>query len=639
MIVYRTFEMKGTINNDNNKVTELVALLHNLPHAILYESLNNEILFINQNFCDLFNIPFSPESMVGVNCSNAAEQSSVFFLHPQKFIDGILAIYQNQTPVINEELEMSDGRSIFRDYKPIISETGFSGHLWIYKYSDELRSIIKELVSQKNFYEELINNIPADIALFDNDHKYLFLNQVAISNESNRHWLIGKDDFDYCIKNKKDPQLALDRRTKFLKSLQTGNTVEFEEVNLKPDGGKVYNLRRFYPIKQNGGSIKNVVGYGINVTNLRIREENLKVQEESIRKLLDSIDQMVVALNEEGEIVFTNAKWRQLIEQNRDESIDKKIENYVKRGLNALRACISSYFKLGSNNYPNSKVIITTNQGINRYFSFYLSDFQSSGDTKKRVAIYFNDITEQLFAENKLRKIAFKEKKLSLMKSNFISLVSHELRTPLSVIHSSAELIELSASRQTLANENYTKKFTDRIIRQVDKMTNLMSEFLFLNKVESGNISYNPTEIKIWELLLNLKQEFFNPWRDGRHLQMSVKGKQANVVGDEVMISFIVSNLVNNAFKYSLSKADPHLRLYYFKSHWQILIVDTGIGIPANQINHVFKTFSRGSNVGNIEGAGFGLTIVKIFVKIKKGSMHIKSTEGRGTSVLLQFPY
>ena len=624
--------MANMIEAENS---ELKLILNSISHSILFETTRNEIIFINQNFCDLFGIPVSPEMLVGADCSKAAEQSSQLFMDPESFVNGIIAVYAAGTPVMNEELVLADGRSIYRDYKPIISTTGYSGHLWIYKHSLELRNILMEVRDQKNFYENLLNNIPADIAIFDKDHKYLFLNHIAISKNDTRHWLVGKDDFDFCREKNKPLYQAVSRRAMFVEAMQTGETVEFEETNTRSNGSKVHNLRRFYPLKKSDGTIDNVIGYGINITKIKEREDRLMEQEQALRDLVDSMDQLVVSVNENGNIVYTNPRWTELTGETINDYIGKKLSTYIKRGRDSFIENVKSFFNGVNSKTRYSHVCITDKHGKSHTLSYYISSLNTLHKQQKQAAVFFNDITEQLSAEKKLKKIAREERHLNELKSSFMSLVSHELRTPLSVILSSAELIEMLQEQKKVNTEVYT----ERIIHQVDKMTQLMNEFLFLSKAETGKIPFNPLQIDAKELIEKLITELYAPWQDGRHLKFSVKGQARKLMGDSLMISHTITNLINNAFKYSAQKPAPQLRLVFSEKSWQFILLDFGIGVSEGEKKKIFQPFIRGRNVGGIEGTGFGLMVVKFFVKMHKGKIIIKSIEGKGTAIAIQFPY
>lgn len=620
----------------SSETKDLKLILNNVSHALLFETTNNEIIFTNQQFCDLFSIPVPPDLLVGMDCSKSAEQAAGLFQDPQKFVEGIAEAYAMGKPIINEELVMADGRLIYRDYKPLLDDPDNGGHLWIYKHSLELKTILSEVRDQKLFYENLLNNIPADIAIFNNEHKYVFLNKVAISKKDSRHWLIGKDDFDFCKQYNKPKYLAISRRAMFVEALQTGETVEFEETNLTPKGVKVYNLRRFYPLKEADNSIKTVIGYGINITSIREREERLLEQEQALRELVNSMDQLVVAINDEGIIVYANPKWETLTGLKQEAYIGKKLSGFMKKGREDFIKNGTAYFRGENTGIPNKHIYLTDAAGKTRILSYYLSNLNNLNAKEERAAVFLNDITQQLSAEKKLKKVAKEERHLNELKSSLMSLVSHELRTPLSVILSSAELLEMMKDLPT--EHKHTEMYLKRIINQVDKMTQLMNEFLFLSKAETGRIPFNPILIDPYSLAETLVQEVYCPWQDGRTLTLSLKGERRMVLADPLMINHILTNLISNAFKYSGNKETPKTRILFSEKYWELYILDYGIGICEGEKHKIFQPFTRGGNVGSIEGTGFGLMVVQFFVKLHKGKVSIKSIEGKGTVIVIRFP-
>ena len=627
--------MGSIIKDGADKISELRFLLNNVSHAILFESLNHEILFVNQSFCDMFNIPLHPEALLGVNCSKAAEQYSSLFKEPRQFSQGIVNIYQGKKPITNEQLLFANGKAIYRDYKPI-SDQVFSGHLWTYKNFLELKSILSKVEEQKDFYEHLLNNIPADIAIFDKDHKYIFINNLAISKNDIRNWLIGKDDFDYCKQNNKPMGLAISRRAFFKETLKNGKAVEFEEINYANDGSRVYNLRRFFPLKNVEGTIENVIGYGINITKIKEREVALLEREKILSDLVDSADQLVVGINEALIIKYTNRQWSAFTNLSFDDSLKMEISTFVNKNKSSFVDNVSHFIREGKYKTRNRSVGITKKDGNNHILTYYICAFTNSEFKEKIFAIFFNDITAQLKAQNELKKVAKQERKLNELKSNFMNLVSHELRSPLSVILSNVELIDLKNS--SIKEDPVPQVYMNRIMDQVDKMVLLINNFLFVSQAESGKIQFNPILFDINELVNQLNRELYSPWVDGRSLEVSVKGRIMNVMADKSMISHCLINIANNAFKYSLGKPTPKLRLKFNSKMWKISLLDYGIGITKEDKKNLFKSFTRGKNVGDIEGTGLGLMVVKLFVKQNKGSIFIKSNQ-HGTVVILQFPY
>jgi PAS domain S-box-containing protein len=128
----------------------------------------------------------------------------------------------------------------------------------------------EDIINQRKFTESVLNNIPADIAVFDENHKYVFVNKQAIKDEQIRKWIIGKDDFEYCRSRGKDIAVAIQRREYFNQAI-TGQGTEWVEDNITPTNEIKYILRKFFPYKE-GEKLKYVIGYGIDITELKTAE-------------------------------------------------------------------------------------------------------------------------------------------------------------------------------------------------------------------------------------------------------------------------------------------------------------------------------------------------------------------------------
>jgi len=138
-----------------------------------------------------------------------------------------------------------------------------------------------ENVKLKSLHENILNNIPIDIALFDHNHKYLFLNQHAISNEEIRAWMIGKDDFDYAKLKGISNEFAHKRRQEFQSVITSDKVAYWLDVQENKEGKKKYKERRFHGFDNN----KYVIGYGVDVTvEKEASIEKERVIEELIRR-------------------------------------------------------------------------------------------------------------------------------------------------------------------------------------------------------------------------------------------------------------------------------------------------------------------------------------------------------------------
>lgn len=157
-----------------------------------------------------------------------------------------------------------------------ISPTNIKGTPFFICFANDIterKRVTIELDKQKAFYENILNHIPTDIAVFDRDHKYLFVNPGAIKNDELRKYIIGKDDFEYAEYRKRDKHTAEKRRLKFLEAKNSGKEIRYEDSLKDPEGNSITHLRRFFPVFNQENEFEMMIGFGIDITERKILEE------------------------------------------------------------------------------------------------------------------------------------------------------------------------------------------------------------------------------------------------------------------------------------------------------------------------------------------------------------------------------
>jgi PAS domain S-box-containing protein len=148
----------------------------------------------------------------------------------------------------------------------------------------EVKKVNIEVVRQRNFYESILNNLPTDIAVFDSDHRYLFINPHGIRDENLRAWMIGKTDYDYAAMKGLSTVMADGRRSYFNSAIKSRQSVTFEDKIVK-GGQATYMMRKFYPVvDEKLNSVKVVLGYGLDITSVKESEQAALRSEENLRK-------------------------------------------------------------------------------------------------------------------------------------------------------------------------------------------------------------------------------------------------------------------------------------------------------------------------------------------------------------------
>ena len=230
-----------------------------------------------------------------------------------------------------------------------------------------------------------------------------------------------------------------------------------------------------------------------------------------------------------------------------------------------------------------------------------------------------------------------REKELGQLKTSFVTVASRQFRTPLSVIQANTELLEMLSNTDEKQEPEQYAKVNKRITEAIYKMTELMDDVLTLGKLTSGKISYDPKYVDLVEFCKKLSKEFNDVQTDGRNMNLITTGEPWMVNLDPKLLSHSLSNLISNAFKYSLGKKPPQLSMHFKPTEVILSVKDYGIGIPKAEQLHLFEPFFRANNVTEVQGTGLGLSIAKEYVEINNGSITARSVLGEGSSFQISF--
>ena len=245
------------------------------------------------------------------------------------------------------------------------------------------------------------------------------------------------------------------------------------------------------------------------------------------------------------------------------------------------------------------------------------------------------------------------ERKLSQMKSDFISVVSHEFRTPLTTIQSASELLEY----YEWTKEEQVEQL-HQIQSEVKHMTDLMEDVLFLSRANANKAKLNITKFDLADfckrLLVQIKKTFAENYTlhsflhilpneiaiQNFHIENELPIVSVNM--DEKLLRQIITNLITNAIKYSHQNTTIEFKVTVdfrvSSPNVSFVISDRGIGIPEEDLEHLFSAFHRGKNVGILPGTGLGLSIVKNCIDIHNGTIAVNSKLNVGTEFTVTLP-
>jgi len=228
-----------------------------------------------------------------------------------------------------------------------------------------------------------------------------------------------------------------------------------------------------------------------------------------------------------------------------------------------------------------------------------------------------------------------KQRELSRLKSRFVSMTSHEFRTPISVIMSSAEMLEAYADKWSVQKK--ANHFA-RIRNAALQMMEMLDAILVIGRSDAGLLEFNPKPLLIEPFCVSVVEAVSLANTQSQRVRYAGTPGVLPVIADESLLRHMLENLLGNALKYSPNGGEVRLDVTRENDELVFDVRDQGIGISAEDQEHLFDTFNRGSNVGTIAGTGLGLAIVRRAVQLHGGTLSLHSEVGMGSCFTVRIP-
>jgi PAS domain S-box-containing protein len=244
------------------------------------------------------------------------------------------------------------------------------------------------------------------------------------------------------------------------------------------------------------------------------------------------------------------------------------------------------------------------------------------------------DITDYKQAESELSQTLEQIKQLQELKAHFMSMVCHQFRTPLNVISFSNSLLKRQINEW---QEERTRPLLDHIQSGVEQLTKMLDDILFFAKIEAAKINYDPKPLNLVEFCNQLIAKILTSASEQR-INFVSQGSHITTYMDEKFLEPMISNLLDNAMKYSPATSVIDFQLLCDCGKVVFQVTDRGVGIPATDRQRLFEPFYRGSNIHHLPGTGLGLSIVKTLVDLHKGHIAVESEVDVSTTFTVMLP-
>lgn len=363
-------------------------------------------------------------------------------------------------------------------------------------------------------------------------------------------------------------------------------------------------------------------------------EEALRQSEARYRAIVEDQTELICRFKPNGILTFVNDAYCRYFNKQRFELIGQV---FLPTMPSQDRELISKNFRSLSPGHPintyEHRIILPSGEIRWQQWSDR-AVFDDQGNFIECQAVG-RDITQLKQAEFDIRMALEKEREVSELRSSFVALVSHEFRTPLTIIQSSTDLLE--NYNHKLSDEKKYKLF-GRVQGAVRRMTHLLEDVLLIGKAEAGKLDFKPGAMDLLAFCRDLVENLQMSTSSRHAIDFLIHGSCGQVQMDEKLLGHILSNLLSNAIKYSPQGGIVKFNVICSPETTSFIVQDHGIGIPKPDLEKLFESFRRASNVGSIPGTGLGLAIIKKCVDLHGGQIDIESEIGVGTIFTVTLP-
>ncbi len=362
----------------------------------------------------------------------------------------------------------------------------------------------------------------------------------------------------------------------------------------------------------------------------RVIEENLDAaqgEKEKLSKIIGCLKDGVAAFDKNGDLMFINDSAKKLLELSKNEEIN--FTTFTSK----LDVPINTAFLKASRDIGIAEQKLHTKKANELYVDIRFTVFNyDKGETGYLVVV--GDVTEKALLEKSRRE--------------FIANVSHELRTPLTSIKGATETVMLDDEMP----DSMRKRFLDIVINESDRMTRIVKDLLVLSRFDNRKMTWQAAKFSFGEMVSRICTALkTSAEHKNQKLHYLDEDKDFGVMtGDKERIEQVLTNIVGNAIKYTPEGGKIGVTVENFQkkktpkgqeeTFVRVRVADNGIGIPKDDLPHLFERFYRvdKARTSDMGGTGLGLSIAKEIIEAHGGTIELLSQEGNGTTVIIELP-
>ena len=417
-----------------------------------------------------------------------------------------------------------------------------------------------------------------------------------------------------------------------------GKMFETEHRLGRADGQYRHMSMRAVPIKHADGSVIEWVGIHTDIHDRIVAESVVRENDERIRLATESAELGLWVWNPNSdEVVWENDRPYEIFGLPKD-ALPVNAKRFLRDYLHQdhivdFADAIKKTIETGARLHFQGRIKRT--DGQTRWVEFFGNRQPHPGGDPLRIIGTMSDITVSKNREEELRRLAANLSEADRRKTEFLAVLAHELRNPLAPIRHGLQLIRMQAG-----NSATLDKVRDMLDRQVNQMVRLVNDLLDVARITSGKVELRKQRAHMGDLV-KIAVETSMPLIDasGHDLTINVPDELMPVFVDPERISQVISNLLNNAAKYTPPGGKIVLDVTRATGEITVSVTDNGVGIAPQSIDTVFDLFRQvGQDIERSQGGlGIGLSLVRQLVELHDGTTSAKSPgEGGGSTFMFR---
>ena len=433
--------------------------------------------------------------------------------------------------------------------------------------------------------------------------------------------MIGRTDYDYCDLRQIDYSIADKRREAFNKVVATGKPIEWEDVYNLPDGSQKYVLRRFAPVHNAAGDLLNVIGYGIEITDIKNYQLKIEAQNESIRSINDNLEKIVLEKTEKN-----NELTQMLSHQDKLAMVGEITAGIthdlntplgaIKVGSESLKYTLEQLFSTGLPPCNIDQLHFACIKARETNYDLFIGGMQTKKEIQEFMEFLAQNYPERSSDHKKLAEAMVKARIRIDEKTDIDSIIQYDNRF---------DYLELIYSVKAI------RFFIDTILQASERASGVIKNLRFYLKEGTET---EMTQVHLIHSIQTVISIFSHELKRGIELNINVSDK-IYLFGYEAKIYQIWSNIIKNALDAMKSRGVISIHATETEEHITVKISNYGPQIPEKIRDRIFDKFFTTKDES--AGTGLGLNIVKQVMDEHRGEISLETNE-QLTSFIFIFP-